>query len=95
MKNLLVTTVSTIITLSSVAITLSPQANALNSNWQTKQPFTVENTSPTNPETTRPKSSSETHLAYGYAVRCETRTNGYYTLTCCIDSYGKVNALWH
>ena len=87
MKNLLVTTVSTILTLSSVAVTLSPQANALNSNWQTKQPFPVENTSLTNLEPTRAESSSE-NLLVAYTVRCETHTNGYYTQTCCIDSYG-------
>lgn len=86
MKKLFVTTVSTFLTLSSVAVTLSPQANALNSNWQTKQPFPVENTSPTNPEPTLRESSPETFLAYAY--RCETYTNGYYTRTCCIDSYG-------
>lgn len=92
MKKLLVTTFSSLLTLSSVALAISPQANALSSNFHQENPFSTETTSPTNPQPTLSEEDSENLMA---SVYCETRTNGYQTASCCVDSYGNWACVWN
>lgn len=86
MKKLFVTTMSSVLTLSSLVLTIAPQANALNSASQGQTPFTTETTFPSEPQPILSESSSEKLMAY--AMYCETRTNGYVTMSCCVDEYG-------
>ena len=86
MKKLFLTTVSSVLTLSSMALSISPQANALTSNHQ-QDPFAKQITSPTYPQPNFLKSSSDNLTA---AVYCERRGNRI----CCADSYGNMSCYW-
>ncbi|MEA5533288.1 hypothetical protein [Crocosphaera sp. XPORK-15E] len=79
MKNILATTFSGLVTLSFLALTISPQANALSSNFKT------ETISPSSPQSIVSDSSSETLTA---AVYCENQYINGVWYSCCIDSYG-------
>ncbi len=80
MNKLFAVTFSSLVALS-FGLTFMPEANAFTfgSTCQTKA--VSSNTQPTVVD-----SSSETLIAYD--VYCETRTDGYRTVRCCVDSYG-------
>ncbi len=86
MNNLFVTAVSSLFTLSSMTLAISPQANALTYNYQQDNPFLRETTSPTYPQPTLLDSSD--NLIAG--VYCQRRGNQ----TCCADSYGNWSCYW-
>ncbi len=87
MKKLFLTTVSSVLTLSSMTLAMSPQANALTDNYQPDNPFLKEITSPTYPQPTL-FDSSDTLIS---GVYCQRRGNQ----TCCADSYGNWSCYWH